>query len=277
MGTRFLPVTKASPKEMLPIVDKPVIQYIVEEAVASGIEEIIFVTGKGKRAIEDYFDADAEIMRALEIKRKDKELKELKKLENIAKISYVRQPHPLGDGHAILCAEHCISEGESFAVLFGDDIITHADPALLQLIRSYEQKKCSIIGVQKIEGKEIEKYGVVQAEFINGLGKVEKLQEKPKYENAVSSYGIIGKYVCTHEIFKGIVAGASSRVSPDSELRLIDGFMYLLKKESEVYTQCITGKRYDTGSKIGWLKANISFALESEELQAEMKEFLSHL
>ncbi|MBT4936425.1 NTP transferase domain-containing protein, partial [Candidatus Peregrinibacteria bacterium] len=175
MGTRFLPVTKSSPKEMLPIIDKPVIQYIVEEAVNSGIEEIIFVTGKGKRAIEDYFDSDPELFRTLEMKNKNKEIRELKKLENIAKIAYVRQAEPLGDGHAILSAAHCISEGEDFAVLFGDDIIDHSTPALKQLIQVYEERKTSIIGVQEIHGKEIENYGVVSGRKNDGIINVDAL------------------------------------------------------------------------------------------------------
>ena len=258
MGTRFLPVTKASPKEMLPIVDKPVIQYIVEEAVESGIEEIIFVTGKGKRAIEDYFDNDAELVRSLETKNKQKELREIKKLENIAKISYVRQPQALGDGHAILCAQHCIAEGEDFAVLFGDDIIDNSVPALKQLIDVYNTNKTSVIGVQEIEGQEIENYGVVGFESQgSGFTPVSSLVEKPKQADAPSNMGIIGKYVCTYDVFQAIEHGA---LSPDGERRLIDGFKFMLKNNQEIAAKVIEGTRYDTGSKVGWLKANIAFA-----------------
>lgn len=258
MGTRFLPVTKASPKEMLPIVDKPVIQYIVEEAVASGIEEIIFVTGKGKRAIEDYFDGDPDLIRLLEMKNKQKELREIKKLENIAKIVYVRQSEPLGDGHAILCAEHCVAKGEDFAVLFGDDIIDGSVPALRQLIDVYNKNKTSVIGVQIINGKEIENYGVVGGEPNKwGEGIVDELQEKPKQEEALSNLGIIGKYVCTYNVLEAIRSGSAGR---DGELRLIDGFKFLLKNGERIAAKVIEGTRYDTGSKIGWLRANIAFA-----------------
>lgn len=268
MGTRFLPVTKASPKEMLPIIDKPVIQYIVEEAVNSGVEEIIFVTGKGKRAIEDYFDGDQELVRTLEMKRKHEELREIKKLENIAKITYVRQPHPMGDGHAILCAEHCVSPGEDFAVLFGDDIIDNPVPGLKQLIDLYEEKKTSIIGVQEIEGIDIEKYGVV---FGDEVGGISHLQEKPKLADALSNLGVIGKYICSYDVFEAIRRG---NVSADGEIRLIDGFMHMLKNNQKIFSKVIEGDRYDTGSKLGWLQANIAFAMKDETLREGIKKFL---
>ncbi len=282
MGTRFLPVTKASPKEMLPIVDKPVIQYIVEEAVKSGIEEIIFVTGKGKQAIEDYFDDDEYLVRLLTEKNKINELNEIKKLENIAKIIYVRQHHPLGDGHAILCAEHCISKGEDFAVLFGDDIIDSNSPALKQLIDVYNEKKTSVICTQEITGKEIENYGVVgfsnsitpthiskKEELLNisKLVRVTSLQEKPKKEEALSNLGIIGKYVCTNDIFDAI---KSSKKTNNEELKLIDGFKVFLENKKEIYAKIIEGTRYDTGSKIGWLNANIAFAMKNENMRNEI-------
>jgi UTP--glucose-1-phosphate uridylyltransferase len=257
MGTRFLPITKSSPKEMLPIIDKPVIQYIVEEAVNSGIEEIIFVTGKGKRAIEDYFDSDPELFRTLKMKKKEKELKELKKLENIAKIVYVRQAQALGDGHAILSASHCISKNEDFAVLFGDDIIDNNVPALRQLIDVYNNTQTSVIGVQEIIGKDIESYGVVGGEKNQNIIHVNNLVEKPLYAEALSKYGIIGKYICRYDVLAAIAAGEQN---PGEELRLIDGFKYLLKNNVPLSAKIIEGDRYDTGSKIGWLKANIAFA-----------------
>ena len=257
MGTRFLPITKSSPKEMLPIIDKPVIQYIVEEAVNSGIEEIIFVTGKGKRAIEDYFDSDPQLFRTLQEKKKEKELKELKKLENIAKIVYVRQTQALGDGHAILSAAHCISQNEDFAVLFGDDIIDNNIPALRQLIDVYNNTQTSVIGVQEIAGKDIESYGVVAGEKHQNIIHINNLVEKPLYAEAPSKYGIIGKYICHYDVLEAL----SSRTQiKNEELRLIDGFKYLLQQNIPLSAKIIEGDRYDTGSKIGWLKANIAFA-----------------
>lgn len=268
MGTRFLPVTKSSPKEMLPIIDKPVIQLIVEEAVNSGIEEIILVTGKTKRAIEDYFDYDYELHSSLAKKNKSDELKVLKRLENLAKISYVRQAHPLGDGHAILCASHCIFPGEDFAVLFGDDIIEAKKPALSQLIDLYQEKKSTIIGVQEVDMNEIHNYGVVGSANINNDScLVSALQEKPKKEKALSNLGIIGKYVCKYEVLDAILKGSSSQ---DGELRLIDGFMHLLKNEEEIYAKTISGLRFDTGSKIGWLKANIYYAMQDKNMKSEL-------
>jgi UTP--glucose-1-phosphate uridylyltransferase len=275
VGSRFLPVTKSSPKEMLPIVDKPVIQLIVEEAVNSGIEEIIFVTGKTKRAIEDYFDPDYDLIKTLEKQKKMEPLRQLKNLEQIAKITYVRQSQPLGDGNAILCAEHCIFKDEDFAVLFGDDIIDNEVPALKQLLNNYEKNNSSVIGVQNIYGREIEKYGVTGVNF--ETRKIEKLQEKPKYEDAVSSLGIIGKYVCKYEVLDAIKK--SSKINSDGEQRLVDGFNYLLKNKKDIYAQIIEGKRYDTGSKLGWLRANIAYALKnpvlSPEIISDLERFLS--
>ena len=266
MGTRFLPITKSSPKEMLPIVDKPVIQYIVEEAANSGIEEIILVTGKGKRAIEDYFDNDPELNRILKQKGKNKELQEIKKLENLAKIVYVRQAEPLGDGHAILCAEHCIFPGEDFAVLFGDDIIDNQVPALKQLIDVYQTTKTSVIGVQKVPRSEVSNYGVIdfsESTNNNDIFEITALVEKPELNQAPSSFGIIGKYVCNYDVLANIKKAAKSL---DGEKRLIDGFIYMLNNNQKIFAKNIAGTRYDTGSKAGWLKANIAFSKINQDI-----------
>jgi len=273
MGTRFLPVTKSSPKEMLPIIDKPVIQYIVEEAVDSGIEEIIFVTGKSKRAIEDYFDSDQELIRVLQAKKnRENDLKELKRLENLAKITYVRQPEALGDGHAILCAEHCIAEGEDFAVLFGDVIIDHDIPALAQMMDIYNTQKSSVIGVQEFDLSVISNYGVIAYEDnlsnkVAGQYLIKGLVEKPKASEAPSNLGILGKYICTYDVLKSIAQGSNSG---DGEKRLIDGFRFMLDQGQSLFASKILGDFYDTGSKIGWLHANLGFANKNPELRKSL-------
>lgn len=269
-GTRFLPVTKAMPKEMLPIVDKPVIQYLVEEAVASGIEEIVIITGRGKRAIEDHFDHSFELEYNLVEKGKEDLLKEVRKLENLAKFVYVRQPKPLGDGHAILCAEQIIA-GEPFAVLFGDDIVRGEKPALRQLLDIFEEKQSSVIALERVGYERISSYGAVKPGMIDGrVVSIEGLVEKPRKEDAPSDLGIIGKYVCTPEIFDAL---RSAKPSRDGEIRLIDGFLELLKTQ-KIFGVEMEGTRYDTGDKFGLLKATIDFALERPGLGDQLREFL---
>ncbi|EKD48239.1 MAG: hypothetical protein ACD_65C00051G0003 [uncultured bacterium] len=270
-GTRFLPATKTLPKEMLPIVDKPVIQYIVEEAVNSGITEIIIITGRGKRAIEDHFDHSFELEYNLVEKGKTALLKEVKKIEKLAKFIYIRQPEPLGDGHAILCAKEVVGD-EPFAVLFGDDIVDGKVPALKQLIDLYEQTKSSIIAVEKIPKGDTESYGVIEPLSSKGrTHEVKSLVEKPKPENAPSNLGIIGKYICTPEIFKHLEKAKSSH--KDGEIRLIDGFRSLLK-EQKIYACELEGTRYDTGDKLGLIKATIDFALKRPDLKNDLTKFL---
>lgn len=276
MGTRFLPATKAQPKEMLPIVDKPVIQYIVEEAVSSWIEEIIFVTGSSKRPIEDHFDSNFELNTILERKWKNEILSEIKKLENIAKIVYVRQPYPLGDWHAILCAKHCVSQWEDFAVLFWDDIIENEKaPWLKQLIDAYNQTKSSVIWVNEINWEEIEKYWVIKfSEFKDWVVKLDWLVEKPSFSVAPSNFWIIGKYVCKYDIFDSIEKWNLSR---DWELRLIDWFIDLMKRQ-DIYAKVIEWKRFDTWSKSWWLMANIFYALKRwGDLSSDLGEYISSL
>lgn len=271
MWTRFLPATKASPKEMLPLVDKPVIQYIVEEAVNSWIEEVIFVTWREKRSIEDHFDSSSELNSILEKRWKNNILAEIKKLENLAKIAYVRQATPLWDWHAILCAKHCISEWEDFAVLFWDDIIDHSVPALAQLMDLYKEKKKCIIWVKEIDGQEIENYWVVSPGERNANSVLASwFVEKPSFNDAPSNLWIIWKYVCTYDIFDAI-----EKWNPSNwwELRLIDWFIHLLGS-SEIYAKILEWTRYDTWSKIWWIKANIAYALKRDDLRKELMEYL---
>ncbi|MFA5843023.1 MAG: UTP--glucose-1-phosphate uridylyltransferase GalU [Candidatus Gracilibacteria bacterium] len=273
-GTRFLPVTKAQPKEMLPIVDKPVIQYLVEEAVAAGIEEIIIITGRGKRAIEDHFDDSFELEYNLVEKGKHNLLKQVRALSNLAKFVYVRQPSPKGDGHAILCAKELLHD-EPFAVLFGDDVVDGSVPALKQLIDVYNEKRASVIGLEKIDRKQSDQYGMVKAKSIHGrLVEIEGLVEKPKPENAPSDLGIIGKYICTPALLRELEKAESG--TKDGEIRLIDGFRRLLGKES-IYGYEIEGKRYDCGTKLGLIQATLNFALKRDDLGPELKTYLQNL
>lgn len=273
-GTRFLPATKAQPKEMLPIVDKPVIQYLVEEAVAAGIEEIIIVTGRGKRAIEDHFDFSFELEHNLVEKGKHQLLKEVRKISEMAKFIYVRQPQPLGDGHAILCAKEIVGN-EPFAVLFGDDIVDSEIPAIQQLIQVYEKTQSCVIGLEQIPLSESIHYGMVRAKNREGrCVEVEHLVEKPKTEEAPSNLGIIGKYICTPEIFEALEQSASG--TKDGEIRLIDGFRNLIQRQT-LYGYEIEGKRYDCGSKLGLIQATLNWALKRDDLGPELKAYLGTL
>lgn len=273
-GTRFLPVTKSQPKEMLPIVDKPVIQYLVEEAVESGIEEIIIVTGRGKRSIEDHFDHSFELEHTLVEKGKTELLKAVREIEKLAKFVYVRQPLPLGDGDAILRAKEIIGD-EPFAVMFGDDIVDHKKPALKQLIEQYEKTESSIIALEKVPGDDISNYGVIKPASSDGrLHEVESMVEKPKPEDAPSDLGIIGKYIATPEVITALEK--SSAGHDDGEIRLIDGFIEL-QKTQKVYGYEIEGKRYDTGNKLGLITATIDFALKRDDLRDDLRKHLRSL
>jgi UTP--glucose-1-phosphate uridylyltransferase len=270
MGTRFLPATKSQPKEMLPIVDKPCIQYIVEEAVASGIEEIIIITGRNKRSIEDHFDYSFELSERLKAKGKKEELKEIEKIESLAKIFYVRQPFPGGDGHAILCAKELIKD-EPFAVLFGDDIFDSKTPALAQLIKQYNKYQTPIIGVHEVDKKETNKYGIVETK---DAGNVTSLIEKPNPEDAPSNLAITGKYIVTPELL-AVLEKANSH-SKDQEIRLIDGLIDYLNKGA-IHAHKIEGIRFDTGDKSGYLEAVIHFALKHKDLAVKLKSYLKGL
>lgn len=272
-GTRFLPVTKSQPKEMLPIVDKPVIQYLVEEAVAAGIKEIIIVTGRGKRSIEDHFDYSFELEHTLVEKGKHSLLKEVRAVARLAKFIYVRQPMPLGDGHAILCAKEVLGD-EPFAVLFGDDIVDNKVPAIKQLINVYEETGGSVMALQKIDKKESESYGMIKPKWSKGrLHLIDELVEKPKPAAAPSSLGIIGKYVVTPEIIKAL---EKAKPGHGGEIRLIDGFTELQKLQ-KIYGYEVEGKRFDTGTKLGLLTASIDFALKRKDLGPDLRKYLKTL
>ncbi len=272
-GTRFLPVTKTIPKEMLPIVDKPVIQYLIEEAVASGIEEIIIVSGRGKRAIEDHFDHAYELEHILLEKGKNHLLEEIKGIPSMAKFFYVRQSFQLGDGHAVLCAKELIGN-EPFAVMFGDDIIDGPKPGIQQLIDVFEQKQASVIGLEKVEPQNVSSYGVIGPSSSDGrLHEVSTMVEKPQPQDAPSDLAIIGKYVVTPEIFEAL---ENCQASKDNEIRLIDGFRKLIETQ-KIYGYELEGKRYDTGDKFGLIQATIDFALKREDIGPQLKAYLRQL
>jgi len=271
MGTRFLPATKASPKEMMPIVDKPLIQYAVEEAAAAGITEMIFITGRNKRSIEDHFDKAYEMEAELEARGRTDALEVLRSIvpKNIAYI-YIRQPEALGLGHAVLCARPAVGN-EPFAVLLADDLIDSDDPVTRQMTRVYEQNRCSILGVQNIALQDTMHYGIVKCETEEkGLHSITGIVEKPKPENAPSTLGVVGRYILTPGIFAHL-----ERVKPGAggEIQLTDGIASLLREE-RVLAYEFSGTRYDCGTKLGYLKATIVLALKHPEVR---EEFAAHL
>ena len=274
LGTRFLPITKAQPKEMLPIVDKPILHYLVEEAVNSGIEEIVIVTGRGKRSIEDYFDYSIELESNLVEKGKEDLLAEVRAIPNLAKIAYVRQPMPLGDGHAILCAAHLVGD-EPIAVLFGDDIIDSEKPALAQMIEVFEKTGSPVICVEEVPMENISSYGVIDPESNEGdIYKIKGLVEKPNREDAPSNLGIVGKYIVTPEVLACL---REVERKEGEEIRLIDGFRRYIEKGGSIYGYKFKGKRYDTGDKWGWIKATIDYTLKREDLGPKLKEYLKDI
>ena len=272
LGTRFLPATKASPKEMLPIVDKPLIQYAVEEAFAAGITEMIFITGRNKRSIEDHFDKAYEMEAELEARGKSDALKMLRSIvpKNVSYI-YIRQPEPLGLGHAVLCARPVVGN-EPFAVLLADDLIDSDEPVIRQMTGLYEKKHCSILGVQNIELAETINYGIVKCEGEGkGLKIITSIVEKPKPENAPSTLGVVGRYILTPEIFSHL-----ERVKPGAggEIQLTDGIASMLREE-QVLAYEFSGIRYDCGTKLGYLKATIALALKHPEVREEFAAYLA--
>jgi UTP--glucose-1-phosphate uridylyltransferase len=273
-GTRFLPATKAQPKEMLPVVDKPVIQYLVEEAVASGIEEIIFVTGRGKRAIEDHFDTSYELEATLVKKEKMDILEAVKDIPGLAKFSYVRQAEPLGDGHAIMCARHLVYPNETVAVLFGDDIVDSEKPALRQLMDVYEQKKSSVIALAQVPMKEVHKFGVVKSVEDDGrVHKIGEFVEKPKTEDAPSNLIVIGKYIITPEIFDKLEESKNDK----GEIRLANAFVRMLESGGDIYGDEVDGVRYDCGDKFGFVQATVAMGLKHPEVKDKLREFIKEL
>ncbi|WP_163328319.1 UTP--glucose-1-phosphate uridylyltransferase GalU [Desulfurobacterium thermolithotrophum] len=270
LGTRFLPATKAQPKEMLPIVDKPVIQYIVEEAVRAGIKQIVFVTGKHKRAIEDHFDTNFELEYTLEKKGKEELLKLVREVTNLAEIVYIRQKEPLGLGHAILTAEPAIGN-EPFAVLLGDDIMISNPPAIKQLMNVFDKYRCTVLGVQEVPEKDVSKYGIIGGKEIEtSVFKVDTLVEKPSLEEAPSNLAITGRYILTPAIFDALKKTPPGK---GGEIQLTDGIERLGMKEA-LYAKVMEGERYDTGSKLGFLIATVDFALKRKDLREPFLEFL---
>lgn len=268
LGTRFLPMTKVIPKAMLPILNKPVIQYLAEEAVASGIEEIIIVTGLGKRAIEEHFDPSYELEHDLMKRGKKDLLDEIQKIEKAARFVYVRQNEPLGDGHALLCAKDLLGN-EPFAVLFGDDIIDGEKPALAQLLELYEKTNCPVLCCEQVPMNRISQYGVIEPEKTEGREiKVKSLVEKPTAEEAPSNLGIVGKYVCTPAVLDAL--SRSHGGLADGEIRLIDGLRTLLAEGKPIVALEVEGVRYDTGTPWGLLEANIAFAKKDPEFKDKL-------
>ncbi len=273
-GTRFLPATKAQPKEMLPVVDKPAIQYLVEEAVASGIKEIIFITGRGKRAIEDHFDVSYELEDTLVEKNKHELLKEVQRISSLAKFSYVRQPKPLGDGHALLQAKHLVGR-EPVVVIFGDCLYDSKVPTVKQLIDTYEKYHASIIGLAKIERKETSKFGVIDGKQIeHKVYGISDIVEKPAPEKAPSTLVAVGKYIITPEVFNII---ENMPFDKSGEKRLADAFAILLKKKLPIYGRVFDGEWLDTGDKFNFVKATIKLGLKHPEIGEKLKRFIKEL
>ena len=276
LGTRFLPATKAQPKEMLPIVDKPTIQYIIEEAVQSGIEDIIIVTGRGKRAIEDHFDKSYELEETLAKKGKLDQLEEIQEISKLANIHYIRQKEPLGLGHAIACANRFIGD-EPFAVLLGDDVVhSPENPCLKQLIDAYEQYEGSVVGVQQVPDQDVSKYGIASIDESNGkrnVFAVNDLVEKPKVDDAPSNYAIMGRYVLTPQIFQILekqTPGAGGEIQLTDAIKELNKYQHVMACEFE-------GERYDVGDKFGFIRATVEFALGHEELKSDVLEYLSNI
>ncbi|KRQ87419.1 UTP--glucose-1-phosphate uridylyltransferase [Caloramator mitchellensis] len=270
LGTRFLPATKAQPKEMLPIVDTPTIQFIVEEAVKSGIEEILIITGRNKRAIEDHFDKSIELELELKSKNKYEMLEMLDNITNMAQIHYIRQKEPKGLGHAILCAKTFVGN-EPFAVLLGDDIVDSKTPCLKQMIDTFNMYKTSILGVQEVDKKDVNKYGIVNGVQIDErLYKVSDLVEKPNIDEAPSNIAILGRYIITPEIFNIL---ENTKPGKNGEIQLTDALKEMLRKEA-MYAYNFEGKRYDVGDKLGFLQATIEFALKRSEIKDEFMSYL---
>jgi UTP--glucose-1-phosphate uridylyltransferase len=272
-----LPATKAQPKEMLPLVDKPIIQYGVEEALAAGCDQIIIVTGRGKTAIEDHFDHSYELEKLLEEKKKTDLLKIVRQISDMIHVAYVRQKEALGLGHAVLMARELVGN-EPFAVLLADDVVDGEVPCLKQMIDVFDETQCSVIATQIIEGKAISAYGVLDVKPADGrfggrLYEIVNMVEKPKPEDAPSNLAIIGRYVLTPAVFEVL---SETQAGTGGELQLTDGMRQLLKKE-RIYAYVFEGRRHDTGDKLGFLKATVDFALQRDDLGTEFREYLRGL
>jgi len=273
LGTRFLPATKAQPKEMLPLVDKPIIQYGVEEALASGVENIIIVTGRGKNAIEDHFDVAFELETFLEARGKTDLLAEIRKISDLINVAYVRQGEPLGLGHAVLMTAPLVGN-EPFAVILADDVIDAEPPALAQMIKVFEEVDGPVILVERVPKDQISNYGVIAAETIRpGVYRITDMVEKPPQDQAPSDLAIIGRYILTPDIFDALRATKEDRTG---EIQLTNGLKHLLKSRP-VYACEVTGVRHDTGNKLGFLKAVVYFALRRPDLAGPFRDYLKTL
>jgi UTP--glucose-1-phosphate uridylyltransferase len=270
LGTRFLPATKAQPKEMLPLVDKPIIQYGVEEALASGVDNIILVTGRGKNAIEDHFDVSVELETFLEARGKTELLAEIRKISNLINFSYVRQGEPLGLGHAVLVTRALVGD-EPFAVILGDDVIDATPPALQQMIDVFRQVQGPVLAIERVPKADVSSYGIIDGEEVGpGVYRIRDMVEKPPRDEAPSDLAIIGRYILTPDIFPALEATVSDRTG---EIQLTNGLRHLLK-ERPVYGCRIDGVRHDTGNKLGFLKAVVYFALRRPDLSQQFTDYL---
>jgi len=277
LGTRFLPATKAQPKEMLPLVDKPIIQYGVEEALAAGCDQIIIITGRGKTAIEDHFDVSYELEKMLEERGKTELLTVVRQISDMIHVAYVRQKEAMGLGHAVLMARELVGN-EPFAVLLADDVIDGQVPCLKQMMEVFEEKQSSVIATQKIDGPAISAYGVLEAQPVDGkfegrLYDVSNMVEKPSLAEAPSNLAIIGRYILTPHIFECL---SRTPLGTGGELQLTDGMKLLLQSE-KLYGYVFEGKRHDTGDKLGFLKATVEFALKRPDLGGDLKAWLKEL
>ena len=277
LGTRFLPATKAQPKEMLPLVDKPIIQYGVEEALAAGCNQIIIITGRGKQAIEDHFDVSYELETMLEQKKKKDLLQIVRQISDMIHVAYVRQKEALGLGHAVLMARELVGN-EPFAVLLADDIVDAQVPCLKQMMQVFDETQSSVVATQVVEGSAISAYGVLDVKPTNGrfkdrLFEIKNMVEKPKPEEAPSNLAITGRYILTPAVFDTL---SETQLGAGGELQLTDGMRLLLKKE-KIYAYVYEGKRHDTGDKLGFLKATVEFALKRPDLGEEFRQYLKNL
>ena len=274
LGTRFLPATKAQPKEMLPIVDKPTLQYIIEECVASGIEEILIITGRNKKSIEDHFDKSVELEMELEKAGKKEMLEMVRDISDMVNIHFIRQKEPRGLGHAILCAKTFVGN-EPFAVLLGDDVVYNDEkPCLKQLIDCYAEYNTSVLGVQTVAPENVNKYGIVGGiQIEDRVYKVKKLVEKPSLEEAPSNVAILGRYIITPKIFEILENTAPGK---GNEIQLTDALLKLIEEEA-MYAYDFEGRRYDVGDKLGFLEATVEYALRREELRDEFMEYLKNI
>lgn len=273
LGTRFLPLTKNSPKEMLPVIDKPAIQYVVEEAVGAGIKDIVIITGRGKEVIENHFDVAYELEKILEERGEDEKREEIRRISELAEIFYVRQKIPLGLGHAIYKAKNHVGN-ETFAVMLGDDIIVSEEPCIGQLMKIYERYNASIIAVQEVNREDVSKYGILDYEEINdSLFKIKRVVEKPGVELAPSNIAVMGRYILTPEIFECI---EKTNPGKNNEIQLTDALNMLIERE-DIYGYKFDGRRFDLGDKWDWLRINIEMAMEREEFADKMRELIKKM